>query len=79
MNYTVTKKEFLAVVFTAEKFRSYFIGSHVIIFTDHVVVKQHRSKRDAKITVVGGVLLLRQFEYQIIDTNALKTLLLITV
>ena len=38
-NYTTTEKEFLAVVFSLEKFRSYIMGSPVTIFTDHAVLK----------------------------------------
>jgi len=35
MNYTTTKKELLAVVFACEKFRSYLVGSPVVVFSDH--------------------------------------------
>ena len=35
MNYTTTKKEFLAVVFVLEKFRPYLLGSKTTVFTDH--------------------------------------------
>ncbi|XP_020979520.1 uncharacterized protein LOC110272056 [Arachis ipaensis] len=34
-NYTTTEKELLAIVFAFDKFRSYLIGSKVIVFTDH--------------------------------------------
>ena len=34
-NYTTTEKEFLAIVFALEKFRSYIVGSPVTIFTYH--------------------------------------------
>ena len=43
-NYTTTEKEFLAIVFTLEKFRSYIVGSPVTIFTDHAVLKYLLSK-----------------------------------
>jgi len=33
VNHAVIEKEFLAVVFSLEKFRSYFINSNVIVFT----------------------------------------------
>ena len=34
-NYRVTEQELLAVVFAFEKFRSYFLGTRVIVHTDH--------------------------------------------
>ncbi|XP_070046287.1 uncharacterized protein [Nicotiana tomentosiformis] len=35
LNYTVNEKEMLAVVFIFDKFRSYLIGSKVIVYTNH--------------------------------------------
>ena len=43
-NYTTAEKEFLAVVFTLEKFRSYIVGSPVSIFTDYATLKYLLSK-----------------------------------
>ena len=34
-NYSTTEKEFLAVMYSLEKFRSYLIVSYVIIYSDH--------------------------------------------
>jgi len=39
VNYTTTEKEFLAVVFTLEKFQSYLINFKVIIFTNYSALK----------------------------------------
>ena len=47
-NYTTMEKEFLAVVFALEKFRSYIVGSPVTIFTDHVTLKYLLSKQNTK-------------------------------
>ena len=47
-NYTTTEKEFLAVVFALEKFRSYILGSPITIFTDHAALKYLLSKQDTK-------------------------------
>ncbi|KAI5347506.1 hypothetical protein L3X38_015385 [Prunus dulcis] len=38
-NYTTTEKELLAVVFALEKFRSYILGSQIVVFTDHSALK----------------------------------------
>ena len=43
-NYTITEKEFLAVVFALEKFRSHIVGCPVTIFTDHAALKYLLSK-----------------------------------
>ena len=38
----------LAMVFACEKFRSYILGSHVIMHTDHAAIKYLMTKKDAK-------------------------------
>jgi hypothetical protein len=67
VNYTVTKKEFLAVVFALEKFRPYLLGSHVTIFTDHSAIKYLMTKKDAKARLVHWMLLLQEFDIEIKD------------
>jgi len=58
INYTVTEKEFLTVVFSFEKLRPYLIGSHVIVLTDHAALKHLLLKKDAKPRLVRWMLLL---------------------
>ena len=38
-NYTTTEKELLVIVFALEKFCSYFLGTRVIVYTDHATLK----------------------------------------
>ena len=38
-NYTTTEKELLAIVFALDKFKSYLLGSKVVVFTDHAALK----------------------------------------
>ena len=57
-NYSTTKKEMLAMVFAYEKFRPYILGSHVIIRTDHAIIKYLIAKKDAKTRLIKLVLLL---------------------
>ena len=56
-NYTTTEKEFLAVVFVLEKFRSYIVGSPITIFTDHAALKYFLSKQDTKPRLTRWILL----------------------
>jgi len=67
LNYTVTQKEILAVIFPFEKFRSYLIGSHFIVYTDHSTLKHLLSKKDAKLRLVRWILLLLEFDCEIRD------------
>ncbi|KAH9769622.1 hypothetical protein KPL71_012085 [Citrus sinensis] len=39
LNYSTTEKELLAVIFALEKFRSYLIGSKVIVYSDHAAIR----------------------------------------
>ncbi|KAL0805011.1 hypothetical protein Bca101_097502 [Brassica carinata] len=47
-NYAITEKELLAVVFTFGKFRSYLVGSKVVVHTGYVALKYLMQKKDAK-------------------------------
>jgi len=66
-NYTTTEKELLAIVYALEKFRSYLIGSKVIVFTDHTTIKYLLSKPDSKPRLIRWVLLLQEFDLEIKD------------
>ena len=66
-NYATTEKEFLAVVFACDKFRQYIVDSKVIIHTDHAAIKYLMEKKDAKPRLIGWVLLLQEFDLQIVD------------
>ena len=45
LNCTIIEKEFVAVIFGFEKFRSYLIGSHMIVYTNHSALKHLLPKR----------------------------------
>ena len=57
-NYSTTEKEMLSIVFACEKFRSYILGSHVIILIDHAAIKYLMAKIEAKPRLIRWVLLL---------------------
>ena len=64
---STTEKEILAMVFSCDKFRSYILGSHVIIDTDHAAIKYLMEKKDVKPRLIKWVLLLQEFDSEIKD------------
>ena len=67
LNYTTTEKELLAVVFALEKFRSYLLGSKVLVFSDHAALRHLLSKKDTKPRLIRWILLLQEFDLEILD------------
>ena len=67
LNYAITKKELLAIVFAFDKFRPYLIGNKVIVHTDHSAIKYLMTKKDAKPRLIWWVLLLQEFDLEIKD------------
>ena len=57
-NYATTEKEFLAAVFSCDKFSQYIVDSKLIIHTDHASIKYLMEKKDAKPRIIRWVLLL---------------------
>jgi hypothetical protein len=41
LNYVTTEKELLAMVLAIKKFRSYLVGTKVIVYTDHAALMAH--------------------------------------
>ena len=58
LNYAITEKELLAVVHAMDKFRSYLVGSKVIVYTNHSALKYLLAKKDAKPRLIHWILLL---------------------
>ncbi|KAB2629204.1 hypothetical protein D8674_033999 [Pyrus ussuriensis x Pyrus communis] len=67
LNYSTTEKELLAVVFALDKFRSYLLGTKVIVFTDHAALKYLLTKKEAKPRLIRWMLLLQEFDIEIRD------------
>ena len=72
LNYTTTEKKLLAVVFALDKFRSYILGSHIVVFTDHSTLKYLLSKNDAKPRLIRWILLLQEFYITIKDKKGVE-------
>ena len=74
LNYTTTEKDLLVVVFALDKFRSYIWGSKVVIFTNHSVIRHLLEKKDAKPRLIRWILLLQEFDLEILDKKVPKML-----
>ncbi|GJY22545.1 reverse transcriptase domain-containing protein [Tanacetum coccineum] len=73
-HYTTTEKEMLAVVYAFEKFRSYLILNKSIVYTDHSALKYLFAKKDSKARLLRWVLLLQEFDFNVIDTKGAENL-----
>ena len=57
----------LVIIFACEKFRPYILGFHVIIHTNHAVIKYLMAKKEAKPRLIRWVLLLQEFDLEMKD------------
>lgn len=72
LNYATTEKELLAMVFAFDKFRSYLIGSKVIVYTNHSALKYFLAKKEDKPRLLRWILLLQEFNLEIKDKKGTK-------
>ena len=59
------EQELLAVVFTFEKFLSYYLCTKVILHSDHSALRYLISNKDAKLRLIRWVLLLQEFDLEV--------------
>lgn len=59
LDYTVTKKEFLVVVYTINKFRDYIVGYLVCVHTYHSIIKYLMNKPFTNERITRWLLLLQ--------------------
>ncbi|GJS05776.1 reverse transcriptase domain-containing protein [Tanacetum coccineum] len=73
-HYTAMGKEMLVVVYAFEKFRSYLILNKSVVYTDHSALKYLFAKKDSKARLLRWVLLLQEFDFNVIDTKGAENL-----
>jgi hypothetical protein len=72
LNYSTTENELQVVIFALDKFRSYLLGSKVIIYSDHAALTYLFSKKDAKSRLIRWILLLQEFDIEIQDKKGFE-------
>ncbi|GJX49888.1 reverse transcriptase domain-containing protein [Tanacetum coccineum] len=64
----------LAVVYAFEKFRSYLVMNKCTVYTDHSALKYLFAKKDSKARLLRWVLLLQEFDFDVVDTKGAENL-----
>jgi hypothetical protein len=72
LNYAITEKELLAMVFAIEKFRSHLVGAKFIVYTDYAALKYLLTKKYAKPRLIQWILLLQEFDLEIRDKRGVE-------
>eukprot|EP00253_Pinus_taeda_P014958 PITA_14958 len=67
LKYTITKKEFLAVIHAVNKFRHYITRYSVILYTDHSAIKYLANKPITNGRITRWLILLQEFDITIKD------------
>ena len=64
------------MIFGCEKFRLYIMGSHVIVHTNHAIIKYLMAKKDAKPRLIRWVLLRQEFDIEIKDKKGSENVII---
>ena len=72
LNYIVTEKKFLVVVYSINKFRHYIIRYEVFLHTDHSTIIFLMNKPITNSRVTRWLLLLQEFNITVIDRPGKK-------
>eukprot|EP00253_Pinus_taeda_P027312 PITA_27312 len=67
LNYTVSEKEFLVVIYAISKFRHYIIGYPTFVHTDHGAIRYLMNKPVTLGHIRRWLLLLKEFDITIVD------------
>eukprot|EP00253_Pinus_taeda_P021920 PITA_21920 len=67
LNYTVTEKEFLAVIHAVNKLRHYIIGYPIVLYTDHSAIKYLANKPVTNARITRWLILLQELDITIKD------------
>ncbi|RDX92693.1 Retrovirus-related Pol polyprotein from transposon 17.6, partial [Mucuna pruriens] len=64
--------ELLAIVFALDKFRSYLLGSKIVVFSNHAALRFLLKKPNAKPRLIRWMLLLQEFNIEIKDKKGVE-------
>ncbi|XP_024013115.1 uncharacterized protein LOC112087331 [Eutrema salsugineum] len=70
--YATTENEMFALLFAFDKFKSYLVGSKVVVYTDLAALRYLMTKKDAKPRLLRWVLHLQEFDMEVKDKKGIE-------
>lgn len=67
--YSMAERELLAAVFALERFRSYLLGTKIIIITDSFALHDLLTRENTEPRLIRWVLLLSEFDVEVRDRD----------
>lgn len=57
-----------------DKFRSYLVGSKMIVYTERATIKYLLCKKDVKLRIIRWILLIQKFDLEIRDKKGMENM-----
>lgn len=64
-NYIVIEQELVVIVYAFEKFHAYFLGTKVIVHTNHIDLRYLMDNKEAKPRLIRWIFLLHEFDFEV--------------
>lgn len=74
-NYSVNRRELLAIVYALKKFHKYIYGSHFTVYTDHMSLSYLHTQKVANAMLINRLDIILQYDFEIVHLPGISNIL----